>query len=103
MNVGGVTSADWAAVLAFLPVFEQLGFSPGKWEGDNFSAFYSYHPEVLRFLETLDSSGVIYGFEVARMAARSRTLYARAVRSRESSTPHGAKASHTPRAQGPFL
>jgi uncharacterized protein DUF6508 len=63
INTGGPTGVDWAAVLAFLPVFEQPGFSPGQWEGEYFSAFYSYYPEVLRFLETLDSAGVIYGFD----------------------------------------
>lgn len=35
----------------------------GQWEGEDLSAFYSCHPEVLRFLETVDSAGIMYGFD----------------------------------------
>jgi hypothetical protein len=54
---------DWPAVLAFLPILEQPGFSAGYWEGEGFAAFYSYREEVMRFLETLYSARVVYDFD----------------------------------------
>jgi hypothetical protein len=52
------------AVLAFLPIFERLGYAFGEWISHTGQLpYFDYSPEVLAFEKALYQQGIIYIFD----------------------------------------
>ena len=68
-------SVDWSALLAFLPSFDRPGLRAGQWRGEGLAAFYAYHEEVNRFLETLYSARVVYEFDWPAWQRQARRYF----------------------------
>lgn len=70
------TLPDWAAVLTFLPVFEQPGYTFGRWEkAEGQLPYYTYGAEVTRFFETLYSASIVYPFDWPSWQRRAERYY----------------------------
>lgn len=64
MSIPDATPAQIDAVLAFLPIFEQPGFSAGQWAGgSNQMPYFAYRPEVNEFVSTLYAQEFIVVFD----------------------------------------
>lgn len=59
-----LTPDNLQAVLEFLPLFEQLDFSPGEWIAQEGSLpYFNYTSEVLDFIKALSGNGFIQPFD----------------------------------------
>jgi hypothetical protein len=67
---------NWDDVLLFLPIFEQPGYIAGRWEEpEGQFPYYVYRPEIMRFLETMDSASITLQFDWPSWQRRAERYY----------------------------
>ena len=68
-----ITPAQLDAVLRFLPMFEQPGYSFGEWHApEGQFPFYAYNEEVLAFLQALYDSNLLFVFDWGKWQDETR-------------------------------
>lgn len=73
-----ITLEQLDAVLRFLPVFEQPGYSYGEWVGLSDAhrrPYYDSSPEVLAFLQALTREGIVAPFDWMAWSQEADRLY----------------------------